>query len=288
MQMNQLKKQILRQERKRQRNSIRFGLIVGLLICLVIGTIVGGVVYLKKRDSWDMDRAELALSRKEYDSALRYYQGIYQRSPNSPLAPEAMFHSGRLLHRYKKEYRQAILLFLKMEDQFPDSPFLIRALEETAEIYRLRLQDPGRAVGTYQQLVELDPDRGARYQYEVAEAYYQLRNFEQARIEFEQHLKRWPDAPRTAEVLLRIAMMSSLEGKLLLAEDWYKKLITQHPDSPFALEARVGLVSVYEERGELTTALDLLEEIAKNNADNPQIQVRLEKVRHRLRQKNKR
>ena len=88
----------------------------------------------------------------------------------------------------------------------------------------------------------------------MADCYFRLNNFEQARIEFESLLKNYPDSALIAEVQYRIAMTYALEGKLPEAAAAYRLVMERWPDSPYALEASFGLATVLEEQEKLLEA----------------------------------
>lgn len=284
MPTSKLKKQIRREQTRATRNSHRL-LLPGLILLLIVLLLGGWWGWMVVRPRWEMEQAERALARGHHEQALRYLQRVYQDSP--ALAPEAMLRAGRLMNRYLGQQREAILLFLHLEERFPNSPQVVPALRETARIYHYRLEDMGRAIATLQRLQELLPAEADRFQYDIADAYFRLDNPEQARIEFDLLLKRWPQSSRAAEAGLRIGLIYSLEGKGRQAEEAFQRVIDAYPDSSFALEAQLGLAGQAEERGDLVAAAAILQDLQGRYQPEERLQQRLQQVRERMQKKYK-
>jgi len=124
-------------------------------------------------------------------------------------------------------------------------------------------------------------------QYEVADCYFRLNNFEQARIEFENLLSNYNFSDLTAEVRYRIAMTYALEDKLPEADAAYRLVMQGWPESPYATEASFGLATVLEEQGELLEALKILEELDGIYPKQDILQRKTDQVRERIEKKKK-
>jgi TolA-binding protein len=126
-----------------------------------------------------------------------------------------------------------------------------------------------------------------QWQYEVADCYFRLSNFEQARIEFENLLNNYPHSDLAAEVRYRIAMTYALEGKLSDAAAVYRQVMQDWPDSPYAIEASFGLAMVLEEQEELLEALKILEELDGIYPKQDILKRKTDQVRERIAKKKK-
>jgi TolA-binding protein len=156
-----------------------------------------------------------------------------------------------------------------------------------AEIYKNRLRDYPRAIVAFQKLLDSGAEDGDRIQYEVADTYFRLENYEQARIEFESLLKNYPGSPLLPEVAYRIAVTWSLEGQPKEAESAFRRVVERWPESTYALEAQFGLATSLEEREELREALALLEALKKNYPNTEAVKKKIEQVQERMRKKKK-
>jgi len=281
----------LREELKRRRkNSRKHRLLVrGLLVALVL--LFGGLVYyvthLDELLSEDYAQAEALLEQGDYAPAAKAFRRLYERHPSFSLAPQAIFQSGEILNLYLQSYQEALLAYLLVEKDYPSTELSRRAQRQVAEIYKNRLRDFPRAIVAFQKLLDSGADGGDRIQYEVADAYFRLENFEQARIEFESLQKNFPDSPLLPEVQYRIAVTWSLEGRLKEAENAFRLVSERWPESSYALEARFGLATSLEEREELREALGVLEALRGVYPNAEALEKKVVQVQERIRKKKK-
>ena len=164
---------------------------------------------------------------------------------------------------------------------------MIPARRQIAVLYKYRLNDCGQAIAVYQKILDQPGQENDQLQYEVADCYFRLNNFEQARIEFDSLLKNYPDSLLIAEVQYRIAMTYALEGKLPEAAGAYRLVIEKWVGSPHALEASFGLATVLEEQEELLEALKILEELAGIYPKQDILERKTAQVRERIEKKKK-
>ncbi|PLX83316.1 MAG: hypothetical protein C0617_12370 [Desulfuromonas sp.] len=291
MEIKRLKKQLLREERKRRRRgskSFRLWAIgLSLLLVLALGGLAFYLLSLDEIRAGRFARAEEQLRQGRYEEATKSFRDLYDSAPDFHLAPMALFQSGETLNLFLKRYPEALLTYLLVVRDYPDTDLAREAQRQAAEIYKYRLQDYGRAVVGYQKLLDRGAPEGDRIQYEIADAYFRLNNFEQARIEFDSLLKDYPDSSLVAEVQYRIAVTLSLEGALDSALEAFGRVVGNWPDSPYALEARFGMAAVLEEKEELSRALQILEALRGRYSNAEALATKIDQVRERIRKKKK-
>lgn len=273
---------------RRKRNKKRRRALVGLALLAVLAVGAAGYYYFRASESQLQERfqqAELLLHERQYAQAAELYRQIQTRHPASNLAPQSLFSAGEILNLYQGNYHEAVLLYLMLERDYPDSDLVVKAQEQVAEIYKNRLRDYNRAIVAYQKLLDGGADSPDRIQYEVADCYFRLNNFEQARIELESLAKAYPESPLLPEVSYRIAVTFSLEGLLKQAETAYRQVIATWPDSPYTLEARFGLAGVLEEEEMLAESLSILEALAGKYPNGEALAKKTDQVRERIRKK---
>jgi len=258
---------------------------------LLLFTLFGGMIFyvanLDKIPEQEYARAEELVEEGRYEEAADLYRTIFERHPNFHLAGQSIFQAGEVLNLHLKRYQEALLAYLLVEKNYPKTVLAGKAQMQVAEIYKYRVRDYGRAIIAYQKILDAGAVNGDRLQYEIADAYFRLENFEQARIEFESLRKNYPDSPLLAEVHYRIAVALSLDGELLEAENTFRLVREKFADSPYALEAAFGLASVLEEREELREALKVLEELVGSYPNTEALAKKTEQVGERIRKKKK-
>ncbi len=291
MEIRKLQKKLLREELKRRRkNSKRSRLLVTGSLILLILLFAGGAFYRYNLDNLleaDFQRGQERVEEGNYQGAVDVFEAIYHRHPNYHLAPQALFEAGEVLNLYQQRYPEALLTYLLVEKDFPDSKAAHSARRQIAEIYKYRLRDYSRAVVAYQKILDDGVADGDRVQYELADCYFRLNNFEQARIEFESLLKNWPQSPLVPQVHYRIATAYLLDGDLKAAEAAFREVIHNWPKDPFALEARFGLAGALEEGEHLVDALKVLKDLRGVYPNTEILEQRIAQVQERIRKKKK-
>ena len=186
---------------------------------------------------------------------------IPAKHPDCARAPEALLQAAQLQHLSLGRYREALLAYLSLERDYPGTPQASAARLQVAELYKYRLDDQARAISAYQRLLDDAGKDADRLQYEVADSYFRLNNFEQARIEFETLLRAYPASTLAPEVQYRVAVTYALDGEAEHAMTAFREVTARWPQHPYAVEARFGLATVLEERERLREALVILEEL---------------------------
>lgn len=222
----------------------------------------------------------------DYAGAEALFRRIYERHPRFPLASRALLQAGEVRELYLQRPEEALLAYLLVERDYPGSEAARRARRHSAGIYK-RLRDYERAIITWQKILDEGPADADRLQYEVADAYFRLENFEQARIEFEALARSYPRSPLLPEVAYRIAVAWSLEGKSAEAEKAFREVTARWPGTPYGTEARFGLASVLEEREELHKSLEILEALRGVYPNREVLERKIGQVNERIRKKRR-
>lgn len=187
--------------------------------------------------------------------ALASYERLFSNYPDVDKAPEALFRAGRICRFDLRQDQQALFFFLQLEHDYPESDYVAEAQLEAAQLTKYRLHDFAQAIVIYQRLLDQGTADGDQILYEIADCYFRLNNFTQARIEFDALLERFPESSLQAEVLYRRAGASLLDGQADLARAGFQELIDKFPKSSYAVEARFSLAELLEAEERLKDAL---------------------------------
>jgi TolA-binding protein len=183
------------------------------------------------------------------------------KHPAFSRTPEALLQAANVLNQGLGRYQEALLAYLSLERDYATTPQAGVARRQVADLYKYRLDDQAQAVTAFQRLLDEAGDDADRLQYEVADSYFRLNNFEQARIEFENLLRNYPASSLAPEAQYRVAVTYSLDGEAESAMKAFREVTARWPQNPYAVEARFGLATVLEERERLRDALAILEEL---------------------------
>jgi len=177
MDIRKLQKKLLKEELKRSRQKSFFwrrGL-PGVLLLLVL--FFGGLLYwtnrLESALEDDFSKAALAITERDYQQALDYYEGIYQRNPTFHLSGQALYQGAEIKNLYQKRYSEALLDYLTLQQKYPDEAALVRDSQvRIAEIYKNRQRDYLRAADEYRKALDLGVENPDQIQYEIADSYF--------------------------------------------------------------------------------------------------------------------
>lgn len=214
--------------------------------------------------------------------AVEQLRELQAKHPESARAPEALLQAAKLLNFSLNRFSDALLVYLSLERDYAATPQAAEARRQIADLYKFRLNDQARAITAYQRLIDDEADGADQLQYEVADCYFRLNNFEQARIEFEQQLRNYPASTLAPEVQFRLAVTHALEGNVDRAMAAYREVPERWPQSPYAIEARFGLATVLEERDRLQEALSLLEALRGSYPNQEALEQRIANLQGRI------
>lgn len=257
-----------------------------LLIPLVFGLYIHHVRQAETHQKL-FRRAEKLIDKGSYRRAVSLLRSLHEHYPDTDDAPQALMLAGEVLLLNLQKDQEALLSFLLVDRDYPDTSWGQAARQRIAEIYKYRLQDYGRALVAYQKILDSKSPDSERTQYEIADTYFRMNNFEQTRIEFESLLNDYPDTKLFAEALYRIGSVFFLEGNLSDAMHVLQKLCRDYPENAFALEGSFVLAQIHEERGELSKALQVLKELEGRYAKESILEQRIAQIMQRIKKKNR-
>lgn len=217
-------------------------------------------------------------------AAEKNYQDIYQNYPQAQEAAEALLRIGNLWQHDHKNEQMALLSYLKLEHDYPESPLVLSAREEAAQIVKHTLRDYSRAIVYYQRLLDLNMGDPDQYYYEIADCYFRLENYPQARIELETLLDLYPHSTLAPEVLYRKGGILLLEGRTADAQHDWQNLIEQYPESQYRKQAEFDLAKLLEEEEHLSEALQRYRQL-KGFSQPLLLQEKIEHLERRIAEK---
>lgn len=222
-----------------------------------------------------------------YSEAVELFFELQSGHPAFSRASEALFQAAQILEVHLSKPSEALLTYLLIERDYPNAPDLERAQKQVATLFKYRLEDCGQAISAYQKVLDNNGTDSDAMQYEVADCYFRLSNFEQARIEFENLQNTFDQSSLIPEVQYRIAVTYALEGKLPEAEAAYRKVMSDWPKDGYAVEAAFGLAKVLEEQEKLIEALKILEDLKGIYPKEDILKKKTEQIRDRISKKKK-
>jgi TolA-binding protein len=279
MSLNQLKKQLKQQNRDLQRAKSNKPRWIWFCLGLMIMAIVAWPMYQRHQQTLPqqlLNQGERLESLGQIEAAQNLYLQLHRDYPQALVAAEALLRSGRIWQYDRHQDQQALLSYLQLEHDYPDSPLVQIGREEAARIIKYSLRDYSRAIVSYQRLLDSAVSKQDQYLYEIADCYFRLDNYIQARIELETLEQQYPQSDLIPELLYRKGGLLLLEKRLTDARNDWQRLIDEFPDSPYRAQARFNLASLLEEDNLLPEALEQYQQMT----DFPQPLILEEKIEH--------
>jgi hypothetical protein len=145
----QLKQDLKKQEARKNKADKKLRWF--LLVLLFVATIGGFYpVYLQRQVSAPkrlINRAIEQESLGQIATAEKLYHELYQSYNGTEEAAAALFHLGKLQQYDHRDARLALLSYLQLEKEYPESRLLAAARRESARIVKYSLRDYSQAIG---------------------------------------------------------------------------------------------------------------------------------------------
>ena len=179
------------------------------------------------------------------------------------MALKAIYRLGFTQETYLKDYEGAILSYQEFIRQSRDSLSVYEVEKRIAALHFESTKDPEKAVVLYRKLQTSNPTslEGDFFQFRIGEAYFRKNNFEQARIEYENLLEKYPKSQYVARTHYQIGNSYYMEGKYEKAVEVLRHAIRQHAQSEFTVDAQFRLAECLEHVNQFKEAIQIYEAI---------------------------
>lgn len=228
-------------------------------------------------------RAVRACSRGQFDEGLALIDKIIKRDPDSVMAVSAARYGARVAALDAKNYQRAIQFYRNLVLFSPDREERMKSQRQIAEIYFGNLANYEQAIVEYNKLLRLSDKDEEKYEYRfnIAKAYYQLNNFYQSSVEIDELLSRDIPEGRRFDVLLFKANLLLTEKKLDKAVDSYLDLLKKYPERAKTENVALNLSVCYEEKSEISKAIQVLETLKKDYPTPDFIDLKIQRLHDR-------
>lgn len=234
-------------------------------------------------------KAEQDFGGGRFTEAIEKYDYIANNFQLTPYAPKSWYRIAYIYGHFLGDKRKAIGVYYTLISVYPESPAAFSARRDLAEIYSAD-GDHTKAVEQYQWMLDniKDPLEGERYRYIIAEEYFKMNDFMQARAEINELLESASSEDIIAKAYLLRANTYYLEGDSNKAIDAYEETISAVPDPEIAFKARFNLAKALEEADRLKEALAVLETLKGEYPNKEAVIASMDWIRKRMREKSSR
>jgi TolA-binding protein len=198
-----------------------------------------------------MKRALAFYQGRDFANAAADLERLSRQFPTSANAAEAAFWLGESRF-YNRQYRQALLAYLQVP---PGNPRYPDALYGRGWVY-YQGSDWLKAMPEFEQVVRRYPEASIRPEalYRLGEIQFNLKNFEKAIASYQQVLREYPQEPLAPNARFRIGWVRYKAGNSSQAIRDLSELVRDQPNQPIAAEAHYWLGMAYLSEKQLDEA----------------------------------
>lgn len=233
-----------------------------------------------------MEQAEEKINAAQYPEAVELLKRTIAINPESRVAVKALYKLGFTQESYTKDMDGSLLNYQEFIRLSQDNVAIYEVQKRIANIYFEQTHDPEKAIAAYKKLISFSPDSLEIdfFQFRIAQGYFHKNNFEQARLEYQTLLDRFPKSQYNARARFEIGNAYYMEGKYDIAIEALKQVLRNHPQSEYSVEAQFVMAQCYEHQEKHQTALQMYENIHGRYSSPDVLEIRLREVKKRLKQ----
>jgi tetratricopeptide (TPR) repeat protein len=196
---------------------------------------------------------------------------------------KALYQVGRIDHLYLKQPRRAIARYREALKADPQAQFAFLACVSIAQIFQDDMGDQRSAALELEKLVQAFPDHKdiEQYHYRIAQCYFLLHDFNQARTEARLLLEKHPKGQIAAQAIQLVANSYYVEGDYAEAAKAHEQLLSMDPTGDMAAHSLFELGMCQQEMGELEKAEKSFLDVLKTHPNPSMIQSQLASLRER-------
>ena len=240
-----------------------------------------------------MDTANDLLYQKQYVESERLYRKLLRRLEDrgSHLSEDeeadrlsVLDRLGKLNALYLHDYDAAIRFYRQLVKYYPKTDQALAAMSTIADLQQYKLGNIPLAIDYYQEIVREFPDapEAQHARLKIANAYFQLKNYDQARHEAEALIARAPSTPEAAQAQFEIANSLYLQQRYAEAVASYEHLLAAQPERELTALVLFELGNCFQETGELARALAYYYACLLDHPDPLLVQRKIQRVRKRI------
>lgn len=235
---------------------MKFGVIAFSLACLVLSSCI------KKDLEDDFKRGMEMLYNGNYDDAESHFLLLASKLKKNGRSEEriwrakSLYEAGKIEHLYLDQPRRAVARLREAVKIYPEAAFSLKAQKEIAFIFYDRLRDYRTAALEFERLVNAFPDEEGiwKFQYRIAQSYFMIREFDQARAEARLLLEKHGKGRIAAEAMLLVANSYYIQGRYREAAEAHKKLLQLRPSYQIKARSLFEMGMCYQELGDYAQA----------------------------------
>ncbi len=246
-------------------------------VCLLVFLLFGCFANKEK----DYKDGLSALEKKNFKSAMNYFDRVIGKYPGSPESILAAKEGARVARYDAKDFQKSLKYLRQIVRASPSPHDRAIAQKQIVDIELDEINDYRSSVNDINRLISLDlPAKDkSELRFKLARAYFFLNDFSQAESEVLSFLKEAPNKELVfaAKILLGNIYLSKKDH--LKAIDVLRGLMDENLERSIKEGAAMTLVVTYEDMKDFQNAIDTLETIREYHHTPEYIDIRISKLR---------
>lgn len=225
----------------------------------------------RKGDTFQRLLAEIALQKKDYDSALGYFLPLAQKE--GVFQDEALYKCG-LIYKMRALHPEAAGSFRRVVDYFPNSPYYTRAQSELAAV-NILLKNYDAALAFYRRESGFGGGRKAEALLKITEIYF-IKGDSRSTVRAAERVQRdFPYSAYANEALYWLARNALNDKQFAKSIDIFSTYMIREPLSGKKDEILVFLGQAYDNLGDHAEARRRFQTVVRESKDTEAVQYAL-------------
>lgn len=213
------------------------------------------------------DRGLSLWEQAKYDEAIQNFVTLTQAYPEHQLVDDSLFWIAKIYEQYLHNPEQAVRFYRSLTTRFETSEYQMRAMIGLGKVRTLQGDEGKRKAIRIFRKLQKDPEllqqreEWVENQFRLVDLFFDLKQYEQARVELKQVILRVSDEKAVAKAYFLVGRSYVFEGNRELAILAFQEAERTFQHRRVSLNAAISLADIYEQQGELRRAIDVYETI---------------------------
>ncbi len=219
----------------------------------------------------------MALWKSEkYEEAIQNFIALTTAFPSHELVDDSLFWIANIYEHYLANPKQAVRFYRSLNNKFKKSDYSFQSMLGLARVRALQGDEGKRkAIRIYRKLqkqqdLRLSVEEWEQNQLRLANLLFELRNYEQARVELKRLILERPKSENVPKAYHSIGRSYYVEGNLDLARITFLEADHKFGYKKVSLSSALSLADIYEEAGQLKSAIAVYKTIL-NRLENKEV-----------------
>lgn len=258
---------------------------VSILICVLLAS--SGC---QKDEAGKMfDSAVTLWEQNKYEEANQNFIALTKAFPEHGLVDDSLFWIANIYELYLNSPEESIRYYRSLTKRFENSDYYYQSMARLADIYQTQ-DDEGlrKALLIYRKLLKRAPSEKEweKMKLKLSDVYFKLKYYEQSRSALKKLIAKTKDEELISRAHYNIGYSYYIEGKVELAKISFQETEKRYNYSERSLSSAIHLADIYEDEGDLQSAVDVYQSILKRLDKNEVLfqmaKERISKLKKRL------